>query len=438
MFDRRESACRDFALPSESALGAFALVAGMAWIPGTAMAAAANISILAAGADGAGNPYDLTVLANDGNGLPITSMTAHLTQGSVNVSVPMQPVSTSNAASQTWAASTPVPAVSLPAGSYAVTVDAADGTETDTGLAAPSPLVVTYSATTVNVTPSATFVTEGSQTVKFTGSVTGTARDGLNTQVPIGGVTLNVSNGDHTTASPSGAISYTSPSLSQSTSFDFTLPAAADGSYPAGDSGPIQISAQQAATSISVTASPPSISQGAGQVTFSGQVTAVPAGGGSAVPVSGATVNVYTGATLVGQAGPTAADGSFSYGPTTVSSATNFTFSVTGTNLYGPAVQGRLDRHRPVRDHGERLAVPDLRDPGREHRHVHRPGHGDAAGWITGADRQRCPGPGRRRGRAHHHGDDGYRREFRLHRQRADRQHLLQLQRRREHPVHRG
>ncbi len=90
----------------------------------------------------------------------------------------MQPVNTSNAASQTWAASTPVPAVNLPAGSYTITVDAADRTETDTGLAAPSPLVITYSATTVNVTPSATFVTEGSQTVKFTGSVTGTARTG--------------------------------------------------------------------------------------------------------------------------------------------------------------------------------------------------------------------------------------------------------------------
>ena len=48
-------------------LGAFALVAGLAWIPGTAMAAATNITITSAGADGSGNPYDLTVVANDGN-----------------------------------------------------------------------------------------------------------------------------------------------------------------------------------------------------------------------------------------------------------------------------------------------------------------------------------------------------------------------------------
>ena len=49
-------------------LGTFALVAGMAWIPGTAMAAPANITIVSAGPDGSGNPYDLTVVANDGNG----------------------------------------------------------------------------------------------------------------------------------------------------------------------------------------------------------------------------------------------------------------------------------------------------------------------------------------------------------------------------------
>jgi hypothetical protein len=320
-------------------LGTFALVAGMAWIPGTATAAAANITITSAGPDGSGNPYDLTVVANDGDGQAITSMTAHLAQGSVNVSVPMQPVSISNPASQTWVATTPVPAVSLPAGRYTVTVDATDATESDPGLAAPNPLVVTYSATTVNVTPSATFVTVGAQTVKFTGTVTGTARDGSGTQVPIGGVTLNVSDGDKTTASPTGAINYTSPSLSQSTSFDFSLPAASDGSYPSGDSGAIQISAQQATTSISVTGSPANISQGAEQVTFSGQVTATPAGGGQAVPISGATVNVYNGATLIGQTSPTAADGSFSYGPATVSSATDFTFGVTPTNLYGPATK---------------------------------------------------------------------------------------------------
>src|SRR5579864_559512 len=147
-------------------LGTFALVAGMAWIPGTAMAAAANITITSAGPDGSGNPYDLTLVANDGNGQTITGMTAHLTQGSVSVSVPMQAASVSNPASQTWVATNPVPAVSLPAGSYTVTVDATDPTESDLGLAAPNPLVVSYSATTVNVTPSATFVTEGAQTVK--------------------------------------------------------------------------------------------------------------------------------------------------------------------------------------------------------------------------------------------------------------------------------
>jgi hypothetical protein len=320
-------------------LGAFALVAGMAWIPGTAMAAATNITIVSAGPDAGGNPYDLTVVANDGNGATITSMTAHLTQGAINVSVPMSPVSTANPASQTWSATTMVPAVSLPAGKYTVTVDAADGTETDTGLAAPNPLVVTYSATTINVTPSATFVTEGSQTVKFTGTVTGTARDGSGTKVPIGGVTVNVSDGGHPTTASDGTFSYQATGISQTTSFDFTVAAAGDGSYPAGDSGSVQISAQQAATSMSVTPNPASVSQGAPNVTFNGLVTAVPAGGGAAVPVAGATVSVSIGGTLAGQAGPTGSDGSFSYQATGLSAPTDVKFSVAGTNLYGPASQ---------------------------------------------------------------------------------------------------
>ena len=38
-----------------------------------------------------------------------------------------------------------------------------------------------------------------------------------------------------------------------------------------------------------------------------------------------------------GQEGPTAADGTFSYQATGVSAATDFTFNVSATNLYGSA-----------------------------------------------------------------------------------------------------
>ena len=321
-----------------ASLAAFALVAGVAWIPATAVAQPAGISIVSDGPDGSGNPYDLTIVANDSNAAAITSMTAHLSQGSTDVfDVPMKAVNTTDPTNQTWTAASMVPAVDLPAGTYTVTVDAADGTETDNGLAAPSPLTVTYSATTINVTPSRTFVTEGSQNVTFTGTVTGTAQDGQNTQVPLSNVTVKVSDGNQTTTSASGSFSYTASGLAQSTSFDFTVAAAGDGSYPSGDSGSIPISVQQAATSLSVTPSPANISQGSGPITFNGQVTAVPAGGGSAVPVPGAAVSLSIGSGPTIQVGPTGGDGSFSYVATGLSAATDFNFSVAGSNLYGPA-----------------------------------------------------------------------------------------------------
>src|ERR1700722_9472360 len=98
-------------------LGALALVAGMAWIPGTAMAAA-SITIVSAGPDGSGNPYDLTVVGSDGNGAPITGRPPGWPGAPTRVSVPMWAASTSTPASQTGPATTMVPAVSLPAGSY--------------------------------------------------------------------------------------------------------------------------------------------------------------------------------------------------------------------------------------------------------------------------------------------------------------------------------
>jgi hypothetical protein len=316
-------------------LGVFALLITMAWVPATALAdGPGNITIVSAGPDGSGNPYDLTVVANDGNGLAISTMTAHLAQGSTDVAdVTMQASDTSDPSSQTWVAASPVQAVNLPAGTYTITVDAADSSESDTGVAAGT-MAVTYTSTNVSVTPSPTFVTEGSQSVTFTGTVTGTARDGSDTQVPIGGVAVSVSDGAQVNTNASGVFHYTATNITQSTSYDFTVAAAGDGSYPAGDSGSIPISVQQAATSIDVTPSQTSVSQGSEQIIFTGTVTAVPAGGGSAVPVSGATVTISGGGT--GEE-TTASDGTFSYEAAGVTAATDFTFSVSGTSLYGSA-----------------------------------------------------------------------------------------------------
>jgi hypothetical protein len=324
-------------------LGVSALLTAMAWVPATALAQTSGaISIVSAGPDSSNNPYDLTVVADNTLGDTLTSMTVHLSQGSTDVYDinNMQPVDTTDPTNQTWQPAAPVSATALPAGTYTITVDATDTTgsndEVDNGLAAGT-IAISYSATTVSVTPSSTSVTLGSQSVTFSGTVTGTADDGNNTQVPIPGAQVSVSTDPsaNITTDASGDFSYTDNSITQTTSYDFSVAAAGDGSYPAGDSGPIQIQANPATTSISVTPSETSISQGSEQIIFTGQVTAVPAGGGAPIDLSGVTVSV-TGGGSSGQE-TTASDGSFSYEATGVSSATTFKFSVAAGPLYGDA-----------------------------------------------------------------------------------------------------
>jgi len=322
-------------LTIRAVLGISALLVAMAWVPATALAdGPGNITIVSAGPDSSGNPYDLTVVAADANNAAISGMTVHLSQGATDVySAVMQASDTSDTANQVWSPASAIPAVDLPAGIYTITVDATDPSETDTGIAAGT-IAVTYTSTNVNVSPAPTFVTEGSQSVTFTGTVSGTAQDGSSTQVPVGGVAVSVSDGAQINTNASGVFHYTATNITQSTSYDFTVAAAGDGSYPAGDSGSIPISVQQAATSINVTPSQTNVSQGSEQITFSGTVTAVPAGGGAAIPVPGATVTISGGGT--GQE-TTASDGTFTYVATGVTAATDFTFNVSGTSLYGSA-----------------------------------------------------------------------------------------------------
>src|ERR1700684_397230 len=106
----RQTAC--------ASLGVFALLTAMAWVPATAMAQTGpgNITITSAGPDSGGDPYDLTGVANDGNGQALSSMTVHLSQGSNDVYdiTDMQAVDTSDPTNQTWQPASPVPAAALP------------------------------------------------------------------------------------------------------------------------------------------------------------------------------------------------------------------------------------------------------------------------------------------------------------------------------------
>ena len=88
---------------------------------------------------------------------------------------------------------------------------------------------------------------------------------------------------------------------------------------------------------MSVTANPANVSQGAETITFNGQLTAIPAGGGSAVAVGGAIVDVSINGAANALVGTTAGDGSFTYSASGPSAAADYVFSVAGTNLYGAA-----------------------------------------------------------------------------------------------------
>ena len=119
--------------------GVLATVLAMFLVPAAAHAqppeaGGGNITILSAGLDGSGDPYDLTVYANDLNNAAIVTMTAHVYDSTDTdvADVTMSAVDTSNPNDQQWAAgSNPIPQSSLPPGSYTVTVDASDGTATD-------------------------------------------------------------------------------------------------------------------------------------------------------------------------------------------------------------------------------------------------------------------------------------------------------------------
>ncbi len=311
-----------------------AMFVAMACLPATGLAQG-NISIVSAGPDASGDPYDLTVVADDANGLILTSMTVHFLQGSTDVYdvSDMQYDGSSPADAQIWTPATPIPSTDLPAGTYTMTVDASDSSpETDDGLPAGT-ITITYGSTNVAVAPSQTDVTEGSQDVTFSGSVTGTAEDG--TQVPMPGVQVNVSDGNSVTTDSNGDFSYTASGISQTTDYDFTVAAAQDGSYPAGDSGSITITAEQAATSVQVTAGAPVYSDGSESITFTGTVTAISPINSASVPVTGATVNITADSGTESLPSTTTdSNGDFTYTATDVTTTTDYDFSVGPNNLY--------------------------------------------------------------------------------------------------------
>jgi hypothetical protein len=328
-------------------LGVFALVVTVAWVPAATAQAAGNISIVSAGPDSAGDPYDLTVVAADAGGFQIGGVTAHVLSGATDVAdVPMtfQSGQSSGANDQVFTATSPISAsVLLPGTTYTVTVDASDSNgETDTGLSAPGSFSFTY-ATSITATPSQQTITQGSQDVTFTGTLTGAVPGG--TATPISGATISV-NGVPSSSVVTGAgggFTYTADGLTQTTSYTFSVPATS--TYSAASTNSITITAVPATTTISAQATPTYVTQGQTTVTFTGSVTAA----GDPVPIGTPILLAINGGAATAVTTTDDQFGDFTYPfPGNITASASYVFSVNGTSLYSSgqsaAVNVNLDQ----------------------------------------------------------------------------------------------
>jgi hypothetical protein len=317
--------------------GVAATLVAMAWLPASALAQP-NISITSAGLDGSGDPYDLTVVANDGNNVQIQTMTAHVfDSGNNDVADPVMQYSSGPDDAQVWVPVNPIPQSELPPGTYTVTVDANDGTESDTGLAAPGSFSFSYTST-LTVTANPQNVSAGSQNVTFNGTLTGVAPGG--SPVPISGapVSLSISGGSAISVpstDSNGQFSYTVDNVSQTNDYNFTV--AGTSTYgPASDD--VTVPAQVATTSISVTPTPLTVTQGSQDVTFNGTVQVTPPGGSPTGIGSGVPVFLSIGGGTPTQVTTTDdANGDFSYPVNNITTSTDYDFSVQAGTLYTAA-----------------------------------------------------------------------------------------------------
>jgi trimeric autotransporter adhesin len=335
-------------LPIIAVFAVVATVLAAIVIPAAARSQTVNISILSSGPDSSGDPYDLTVVADDanvdGNGNPvlISAMTAHVFDSNGNdVADPAMSYVSGPADDETWAATSPIPDSELPAGTYTVTVDASDSTgESDTGLAAPAPdnsFSFSYT-TTMTVVAMPTFVTEGSQSVSFSGSVTGETT-GSTGPDPIANATVSIgdTDGNVSTSVTTDSSGNFTASISESQSDTYTFSVTASPTYSAA-SQDVTVDADQATTTLSLAASPTAVTEGSENVTLSGTVTAMPPGGGTAVPVTGQQLITITDSDgNVNQVVDTDSNGYFSYTADGVTQDDTYTAAIASTNLYTQA-----------------------------------------------------------------------------------------------------
>lgn len=326
-----------------SLLGVVGLLIAMVCLSSGA-SAAPNITITAAGPDSNGNPYDLTITADDGNGLTIQTMTASLTNAATSqvITVPMTAANTTDPTAQTWAATSSIPESALPAGTYTVTVAAMDADEDDGALPAPG-FSFAYTTSTLTVTAQPPSVTQGSQSVTFSGTLTGTAQGATSTPIGIAGapVLLSVGGGAASTVATTdanGNFSYQATGITQSGAYVFSVVATT--TYPAA-SASVTVGAVQSTTSMTVTPTSPTVTEGSQQVTFSGTVSVTPPSPATQTPTGiGAGVPVYLsvgGGPATQVTTTTDTSGDYSYTVTGITAGASYVFSVAPTSLYTAA-----------------------------------------------------------------------------------------------------
>ncbi len=316
-----------------------ALFVAMAWLPAAALAQSGNISLVSVGPDSSGDPYDLTVVVDDANGDQLNSMTVQVYDSNDNlVASPTMTYSTGSDDDQAWVPETPITPSDMPAGTYTVDITATDPIETDdlTGQFSYS-----YTTTNLTVTANPSSVTFGSQDVTFSGNVTGQAYTGA-TPVPISGasLTVSVSSGSPTTlpstTDSNGNFSYEVDDITQSADYNFTVTA---GDTYGSTSDDVTVDASAGTTSLTVTPSPPTVTQGSQSVTFNGTVSVTPAGSTTSVGI-GSGVEVYLS---IGSGTPEPvtttddANGDFTYTVPDISQDDDYDFSVQAGALYTAA-----------------------------------------------------------------------------------------------------
>lgn len=330
-------------------LGIGALLAAIL-IPAAANAAGpGNITLLSAGpnaADSPLNPADLAIELNDLNSQFVTSVTMTLTDPTTGAHTVLGPQlwqypTTGSTSDQLVTLLNPLAQADLPLGTYNISVDASDATETDTGLTTSAPpLVYMYSG--VVLTASSTQISFGNVNATVSGTLMGVPPWGTDkTSVGIGNEPVTLINGTTGTSAQIGTTgqdgSYSSAPVAEDPDDTYSVTVSADSGINT-QTVSLPLNVHQIATMVSAAVTPVDLVYNKSTGMMQGQAS-VATSGGKFVPLAGSSVTVDVGtaakvvkSTLVA----TKSNGTFSFSlPST--EGTHWSVHAGGTALLLPS-----------------------------------------------------------------------------------------------------